>query len=324
MAEWFKRIAKPYRQFKNWRYERKWREGEKCFGGRNPDKTFYVIRSRFDTWGLTACYNHVLGHIRIALERGWIPVVDMKNYANTYLAPKKIGKENAWEYYFCQPTSYSLEEAYQSRHVFLSDGMPPKEAHPRGQGRIYVEKESHLEEIRRYTELIRDHMRIRGDVLSHIRDQRAALFPEKGKVLGVLCRGTDISLRKPSGHSVMPEIPEMISRAGVLLEEWGCERIFLTTEEEKAVGQFREAFGEKVFFTECARYGDTGAKLLADISFARENDRYLRGLEYLTNIVLLSECDCLLGVYVGGTVGALEMNGGRYGQVEIVDLGVYP
>ena len=46
-------------------------------------------------------------------------------------------------------------------------------------------------------------------------------------------------------------------------------------------------------------------------------------MEYLTNIVLLSKCDCLLGVYVGGTVGALEMNGGAYEHVEIMDLGVY-
>lgn len=346
MAKWYKTLTKPVRKLRAWRFEQKWAERRLCRGGNNPDRTFYVIRSRIDTWGLIACYNHVLGHIKLALEQGYIPVVDMKNYSNTYLEPEKLHKENAWEYYFHQPTDHTLEEAYRSRHVILMDGMPPKEAHPRGQGKLYLdyfkqkagdfqavsasqkesggENERNIrEEVEYNTRVIREHMRIRREVQAHIGEQYQKLFSKEEKVLGVLCRGTDISLRRPTGHSVMPRTEEMIGRAGELMEQWGCARIFLTTEETAAVERFREAFGDRVFYTECARYGDTGDRLLADIQFDRKNDRYLRGLEYLTNIALLSRCDCLLGVYVGGTVGALEMNGGRYEHVEIMDLGVY-
>lgn len=362
MAKWHKALTKPVKRLRAWLYKRKWMERKVCRGGKNPDKTFYVIRSRIDTWGLIACYNHVLGHIKLALEQGYIPVVDMQNYPNTYLDPGKLHQENAWEYYFYQPTGYTLEEAYRSCHVILMDGMPPKEAHPRGQGKLYLDyfnrkaggfsgpdpssdgggfscgtdydgsgSRSDQEawgtetekEIRYNTKIIRENMQIRREVQAHIEEQYEKLFPGGEKVLGVLCRGTDISLRRPSGHSVMPRTEEMISRAGELMEQWGCTGIFLTTEEAAAVEQFREAFGDRVFFTECARYGDTGDKLLADIPFDRKNDRYLRGLEYLTNIVLLSRCDCLLGVYVGGTTGAMEMNGGGYEHVEIMDLGVY-
>lgn len=356
MAKWYKPLTKPVRKLRAWRYEKKWAKRGVCRGRMNPDKTFYVIRSRIDTWGLIACYNHVLGHIKLALEQGYIPVVDMRNYPNTYLDPKKLHKENSWEYYFYQPTEYSLEEAYRSRHVILMDGMPPKEAHPRGQGKLYldyfdrkagessvsdivscvtdhdggvtrvnqeVSRTEPEKEIRYNNRIIREHMRIRGEAAEHIEKQYKKLFLKGERVLGVLCRGTDISLRRPSGHSVMPRTEEMIGRAERLMEQWGCTRIFLTTEERAAVEQFREAFGERVFFTECARYGDTGDKLLADIQFDRKDDRYLRGLEYLTNIALLSRCDCLLGVYVGGTTGALEMNGGAYEHVEIMDLGVY-
>ncbi len=346
MAKWYKVLTKPVSRLRAWRYEKQWAECRAGRGGNNPDRTFYVIRSRIDTWGLIACYNHVLGHIKLALEQGYIPVVDMKNYPNTYLDPGKLHRENSWEYYFHQPTDYTLEEAYRSRNVILMDGVPPKEAHPRGQGKLYLDyfngrnetggdasgseedagkerKKEIEEEIRYNTRIIREHMRIRGEVGVHIEEQYERLFPGGEKVLGVLCRGTDISLRRPSGHSVMPRTEEMIARTGELMKRWGCTGIFLTTEEADAVRQFREAFKDRVFFTECARYGDTGDRLLADISFDRKNDRYLRGLEYLTNIVLLSKCDCLLGVYVGGTVGALEMNGGAYEHVEIMDLGVY-
>lgn len=330
MAKWYKMLTKPVRRLRAWRYERKWTARKVRRGSKNPDQTFYVIRSRIDTWGLIACYNHVLGHIKLALEKGYIPVVDMKNYPNTYLDPGKLHKVNSWEYYFHQPTEYTLEEAYQSRHVILMDGMPPKEAHPRGQGKLYLDyfhqKACGTEpekEILYNTRIIREHMQLRGEVRAHVGEQYEKLFPEGEKVLGVLCRGTDISLRRPSGHSVMPRTEEMIDRAGELMEQWGCTRIFLTTEETAAVEQFQEAFGDRIFFTECARYKDTGDRLLADIQFDRKDDRYLRGLEYLTNIVLLSKCDCLLGVYVGGTTGALEMNGGAYEHVEIMDLGVY-
>ena len=341
MAKWYKALTKPVRDLRNRHYEKKWTERTVRRGGNNADRTFYVIRSRIDTWGLIACYNHVLGHIKLALEQGYIPVVDMQNYPNTYLDPKKLHKENSWEYYFHQPSEFTLEEAYRSCNVILMNGMPPKEAHPRGQGKLYLDYYNGREqtggaasglaeagkeierEIRYNTQVIREHMRIRGEVKAHIEEQYEKLFPKEEKVLGVLCRGTDISLRRPSGHSVMPRTEEMIGRAGELMEQWGCTRMFLTTEEEIAVEQFREAFGERVFFTRCARYGNTGDKLLADIRFDRKDDRYLRGLEYLTNIVLLSRCHCLLGVYVGGTTGALEMNGGAYEHVEIMDLGVY-
>ncbi len=324
--KWYKHLTKPIRQARARLEEKKWAHGEKSYGSDNPDRTFYLIRSRFDTWGLIACYNHVLGHIKLALDQGMIPVVDMKYYPNTYLDPEKLGRENSWEYYFHQPSDYTLEEVYQSRHVFLMDGMPPKEAHPRGQGKLYLEgeREKNRDEIARNSRIIREHMGIRDDVMAHIDEQYAALFPEGEKVLGVLCRGTDISLRRPAGHSVMPTAEEMIRRTEELMEKWGCGRVFLTTEQEEAVEEFRQAFGDRLCYTRCVRYGNTGDQLLANIQFDRENDRYLRGLEYLTNIVLLSRCDCLLGVYVGGTTGAMEMNGGAYEHVEVMDLGVYP
>ena len=100
MAKWHKALTKPVKRLRAWLYKRKWMERKVCRGGKNPDKTFYVIRSRIDTWGLIACYNHVLGHIKLALEQGYIPVVDMQNYPNTYLDPGKLHQENAWELFY--------------------------------------------------------------------------------------------------------------------------------------------------------------------------------------------------------------------------------
>ncbi|MBR0290229.1 MAG: hypothetical protein IJQ82_14740, partial [Selenomonadaceae bacterium] len=86
----------------------------------DPDKpTNSIIRRLPDTTGLLARYRMVMGHVRYALSKGWLPVVDMQNYANPYLAPEKLGKENSWEYYFEQPLRIGLEEAYNGENVVL-------------------------------------------------------------------------------------------------------------------------------------------------------------------------------------------------------------
>ena len=72
----------------------------------DPTKpTYYIVRRRLETTGLFARYKIIGEHIRYALSKGWLPVVDMQNYANPYLPPEKLGKENSWEYFFEQPLS---------------------------------------------------------------------------------------------------------------------------------------------------------------------------------------------------------------------------
>ena len=89
----------------------------------DPTKpTYYIIRRQAEGTGLFARYNMFAGHIRYALSKGWIPVVDMQNYPNTYLAPEKLGKENSWEYFFEQPLRIGLEYAYNGENVILSNG----------------------------------------------------------------------------------------------------------------------------------------------------------------------------------------------------------
>lgn len=92
----------------------------------DPSKpTYYIIRRKLTDVGLFSNFIVFAGHIRYALTKGWLPVVDMQNYPNAYLAPEKFGKENAWEYYFEQPLRIGLEQAYNGENVILSNGGPP-------------------------------------------------------------------------------------------------------------------------------------------------------------------------------------------------------
>lgn len=74
--------------------------------------------------------------------------------------------------------------------------------------------------------------------------------------------------------------------------------------------------------TEKERYEST-IKYSFSYKFDREFDAYLKGEEYLTEIYILSKCNCLLSSRVGILAAALPMNGGKYEEKYIYDLGLY-
>lgn len=86
-----------------------YKEHKRTYGFRNRDKVFYVICPSASSQGLFSIHNYVLWKVRYAIDHGYIPVVDYQNYANMYLEPQLVGKVNAWEYYFKQPTQYGLK-----------------------------------------------------------------------------------------------------------------------------------------------------------------------------------------------------------------------
>ena len=57
--------------------------------------------------------------------------------------------------------------------------------------------------------------------------------------------------------------------------------------------------------------------------FDREQDAYYKGEEYLTEMYILSRCNCLLSGRVGILAVALPMNNQNYEHVYTFDLGLY-
>ena len=79
------------------------------------------------------------------------------------------------------------------------------------------------------------------------------------------------------------------------MKETECEFIFLATEVEEALQAFKRALGSKVIYTEQKRFPQHERRLLATIKFDRENDEYLKGLEYLLVLEALLHCNSLIG-----------------------------
>lgn len=321
-----KRCGKVYgilqRQYSKLR-DRRFQEKRKSYGKKNPNQIFYVIRNKDYKTGLMSYYNSVLGHILYAKEHGYSPVIDMCHYRNTYLDKKDMGHENSWEYYFCQPGNVKLEEVYQSKNVILSTGSASALASPRMLYEEYYKIPQKAEEL--FT-IIGKEIPLKKETLEMIEQQYQEIFPENGRVLGIVCRGTDLLNFKR--HSRQPSVKELIAIAEEKMKAWDCPYLFLASDTDAAVEEFRACLGERVLTNECQRYdhwkersGDSDS--LGDVRFLRERDAYLRGMEYLTTLVLLSRCNCLTGTLIGSTVGAIGFNRGKYEEIEIIDLGMY-
>ncbi len=301
-----------------------YKEKEKhiCLGEENPDKTFFVIRRNAPNAGLYSFVLTNLGWIGYALDRGYIPVVDMQNAYNTYLTKEVIGKVNAWEYYFRQPCGYTLQDIAHSKKIILSSINAPEKGPLPG-----IEKRT--KEWVMWQKLGARYLQPSAIVKEETDRAQAALFQNR-RVLGVLCRGTDYLSKKPSGHPIQPQVDEVIKKAEEMMDRLHCPLLYLATEDATALRAFKAHFGEKLLIYGKRRYEDTGDRYINEMTDEMDaaaadpvKAQYQKGLEYAVTIGLLSRCNALVAGRVSGAYGAV-LQGSAYEEVYLYDLGLYP
>jgi hypothetical protein len=102
------------------------------------------------------------------------------------------------------------------------------------------------------------------------------------------------------------------------------EWVYLSSEEAIAVDKFYEVFKEKLLVTDSKRIHDYKPEMGSSsvIDFKREHDNYLKGLECLLDIYLLSDCDAIICSKANGAQAAFEFNGNKYRHKYIFELGI--
>lgn len=283
--------------------EYKWRERKVSYGHENSDLIFYVIRRTPCSIGLFSYVSTVMGHIKYAVDRGYIPVVDMQNYANTYLDDEILGKQNAWEYYFKQPMGYSLEDIKKSKNIILS-WAESTEIQP---DYSMVTNESLY---KMWCDYSKKYLHLSDEFKSYYQEKYHGFF-NRDATIGVLCRGTDYVSNHPPDHPIQPTIEQLIAGIREYLNEEDNKYVYLATEDEQVYTRFYDEFAEKLTAIETTRYQNTGNSNINELSFSEGKNRRLQGMEYLATIVLLSECKCLVAGCSGGTYGALLLSQGQ-------------
>ena len=308
-------VKKFYRPFNPWYNDR---VHHKFFSARKSDRIPYIIRRHQDNVGLFSYFITILGGIAYADKKGYIPVVDMKHYPNSYLYDSEIGHVNSWEYYFTQPDSLTLEEALSCRKYIISKDTA-LHAWPSQSASVFYNEDGKLDYWRK---ICKKYIRFTQPVLDGV-ERELKKFTGK-RVLGVMVRGTDYVALRPYGHPVQPTAEQAISKTLEVLNAENYDTVYLATEDKRIVAKFHEAFGDKLLLPK-ANYLDydyNNPLYLASYNADRENDKYLRGLEYLVSMITLTKCKGLITSMTSGSDGIMCLSEG-FEYLYVFDLGVY-
>lgn len=296
---------------KKWKQEQKFPGENKC-----PDKIFYIVRRSGMKLGLFSLMNVNLAKIDYACKKGMIPVVDMQNFRNCFHDKSTIGLENIWEDFFEQPFEYSLSQAYRAKKIIISDAGVPEIA-PNDTMDFLQNKDRILDYWRQSCE---KYIKIKPAIKEKIDNKINNLINGENRVLGVLARGTDYVKLQPSNHPIQPSVEMLINKSKVVMHEYNCNKLFLATEDKKIADAFKSTFGDKCITNQkdYVKYEDG---YLSDIKYNNEN-KIENGIDYLSSILILSKCNCIVAGRTSGTVGAcLFSKGWEYSY--FFDLGYY-
>jgi len=258
------------------------------------NKKFLIITQGSSFWGWGNILYFFVNSIAYAKKRNLIPIIDMQHMHSQYQKSEENGVHNVFLDFFEPLNEYSLETVYKSQNVWLHGIYP-----------------SYQEESPSYADLL-----LKEEIREYIDSQYITMIPSERKVLGVVYRGTDYHIAY--NHTRPMAISNFIDYVDSYRMKIGCDHVFLATEVEEVTIAFREYFGEDVSYVAQRRYSEKERRILCTIEAERENDEYLKGLEQLTVLELLSRCDSLLGMNCGFLRAAIMMNAGKYENVEVL------
>lgn len=285
---------------------------------KNADKIVYIIRpdSEDCVEGLMSLFIRTMVKIDYARRMGYIPYVDYLHYKTQYYN----GKDNVWEYYFSQPFSIETSGIQKGRNVILS-GVTIRNPGDKTLFRdnIFYDREN----CRKCYNLIWRNIDLSKDVKMLV--QREMTFIDIEKCIGVYIRGTDYILLKPTGEHVQPSIIQLCEKVEEFIQKYEGTSVFLVTEDQKYYDEMRSRFGNKILTVTFDSFiNNYEGKSFLSKSGVLNPDKKKRGMDYLVKIILLSRCRYFVGAITMGSIAAYAMNGGKYEDEYVFDLGRYP
>lgn len=288
-------------------------------GNQNKDLVFYVIRPRKDcVEGLLSLFWNVVRNINYAEEHNYIPVVDFQNYKTQYTMKDN---ENDWNYFFTQPSNYSLDVVYKSKNVILS-GLE-----------IQWYKKSLFKANYDQAALDNLHQKIfksidfSPEVKKRVNEEITSLNLELDNSIGLYLRGTDYTSLKPSGHPVQPTVSQAIEVVDNYLNKYNIISIFLVTEDGEIHDSIKKRYGNMCVTPKFDKYiyGYNGKKLLSNDEHIKDlaDNPYERGMQYLIKMIILSKCGYLIGGNTNGMWAVNVFAENAFKDKYIFDLGVY-
>lgn len=287
----------------------------KKFGISEPK--ILVIRRRPPGGGLFSNMNHVLQGIEYAKSENLTPVVDMKNYWTSYSQRGKFNNtNNSWEYFFEPISDIYLEDLDKYQNLTFSKGDRILPSSPLADhGLNFVLNEGLLF---KYSNLYAEHIKLNKQTREFMTRVKEFLEWETSS-FGVSFRGTDYISMQPKGHARQPSYSQLLSRLENKFRKHNYSRLFIATEDVEARRIISGAYPDITY--KGFRKRETIEKMLSHRSI--HSNQTIEALGYLAEIYLLSECLSITCSIANGSASAFLINGGKYLEPDVINLGVY-
>ncbi len=277
----------------------------------------YLIRRRPPGGGLFSNVNHVLQGIEYAKNLDMTPIVDMQNYWTSYSQKKPFnGSKNSWEYFFKPVSEVKISDIAQYKYLTLSKGDRIQPDSPLADLGLGFVMDNEL--LMRYSQLYSENIRINEQTQKFI-DRIKDFLEWESNTMGVFYRGTDYVATKPKGHAKQPSLSMLLSRLESKLDKESYSRLFISTEDNEARKRLNSTYS-LIAYKEF-REKKTIEKFLSNRH--SQSKQTIEALGYLAEIYLLSECRSITCSIANGSASALLINGGKYSNPDILNLGVY-
>lgn len=257
-------------------------------GNKNKGKVIMLLENQSHHAGFCALWVYFLNRLSFSDKKGFYHVIDW-NESEFYQEDHPInGSTSIFEYYFEQPCGISIEDARKSNFVIYDWNNPEfgyNDTFHVGDTNDYKFTTADIEQ---FAKIQRKYIHLHKDIENSIKDQIEKLFQGSANVLGVHARGADTKIGY-KGHPTIVTSEDYIDETRKMSEKIKADLIFLATDDQEMLDQFKVAFGDKlVYYEDVIR--STGTIMNCFIEKERENHHYLLGLEIVRDVYTLAAC----------------------------------
>ena len=281
--------------------------------------SFAILRKECSTCGLFSFYIYFLGCANKYINKGYIPIIDLKSYPNMYNNfSKTYNEKNPWEYFFEQPYGYTLEMVLKNETNITYFYCKGEDNRP-NEVKIFYNKIS----IDYWHILATKFLPIKRELIIEANIIRKKLFGESKNILGVKIRGTDYLSVKPRYHPKPPSINQSITDVKEMDNKYKYDYIFFASEDEKIKERFIKEFKDKI------KYFNSNIKINYNYDikkfFTAQKD-VIGNIEYaqnyIINIYILTKCIDIVMTRGSGGAGIIIFTKG-FRHSLIYNLGEY-
>lgn len=274
----------------------------------------YIKKGLWDYRLSNFCFvKDMLANIIWCVERGYIPVVDIYPPADAHYS----GLQNLWELFYWQPLSKTPSKIADNLPLCLIASSPIRPS---------FDDAKNTEKIAFWHDMLETFVVYNEKTQSYLDSEYNSLLKGK-RVVACVLRSTDYTKLKSKGHPIQPTIEETFNKLHEVMERYLIDYIYLATEDYRIADAFKKEFPNQVlennrhYFNE--QFDNNNYQWVSQVHFDRENDDYLKMLEYISSINLVSKCDYLVTGLNGGSEMAIYRNGNQYKYAYVFDKGVY-